>query len=296
MLKGRLGLERVQIAHADRHGVLYLDRGNFSINDGCLCFASGGGVLEAGDYQLPHQTLSALLIGPGTTVTHDVLRVLARHGTTLVAVGTEGTRIYTAPALGPDRSDVARAQARLWADDKTRLATARKMYARRLGEILPHKDIAVLRGIEGARVKESYKLLAQSFGLAWKGRRYNREQPDEADAANQAINHAASAVQAAAGIAVAALSALPQLGFIHEDSDQSFVLDVADLYRESITLRVAFHVAKRAGQGEDQPIDRMVRQTAAREFRRQQLIATMIDDIKSLLGIYRHEPDSADHA
>lgn len=296
MLKGRLGLERVQIAHADRHGVLYLDRGNLSINDGCLCFASGGGVLAAGDYQLPHQTLSALLIGPGTTVTHDVLRVLARHGTTLVAVGTEGTRIYTAPALGPDRSDVARAQARLWADDKSRLATARKMYARRLGEILPHKDIAVLRGIEGARVKESYKLLAQSFGLAWKGRRYNREQPDEADAANQAINHAASAVQAAAGIAVAALSALPQLGFIHEDSDQSFVLDVADLYRESITLRVAFHVAKRVGQGEDQPIDRMVRQTAAREFRRQQLIATMIDDIKSLLGIDRHEPDSGDHA
>ena len=296
MLKGRLGLERVQIAHADRHGVLYLDRGNLSINDGCLCFASGGGVLAAGDYQLPHQTLSALLIGPGTTVTHDVLRVLARHGTTLVAVGTEGTRIYTAPALGPDRSDVARAQARLWADDKTRLATARKMYARRLGEILPHKDIAVLRGIEGARVKESYKLLAQSFGLAWKGRRYNREQPDEADVANQAINHAATAVQAAAGIAVAALSALPQLGFIHEDSDQSFVLDVADLYRESMTLRVAFHVAKRVGQGEDQPIDRMVRQTAAREFKRQQLIATMIDDIKSLLGIDRHEPDSGDHA
>ena len=296
MLKGRLGLERVQIAHADRHGVLYLDRGNLSINDGCLCFASGGGVLAAGDYPLPHQTLSALLIGPGTTVTHDVLRVLARHGTTLVAVGTEGTRIYTAPALGPDRSDVARAQARLWADDKTRLATARKMYARRLGEILPHKDIAVLRGIEGARVKESYKLLAQSFGLAWKGRRYNREQPDEADVANQAINHAATAVQAAAGIAVAALSALPQLGFIHEDSDQSFVLDVADLYRESMTLRVAFHVANRVGQGEDQPIDRMVRQTAAREFKRQQLIATMIDDIKSLLGIDRHEPDSGDHA
>lgn len=295
MLKGRLGLERVQIAHADRHGLLYLDRGNLSVNDGCLCFASGGGVLAAGEYQLPHQTLSALLIGPGTSVTHDVLRVLARHGTTLVAVGTEGTRIYTAPALGPDRSDVARAQARLWADDKTRLATARRMYARRLGEILPHKDIAVLRGIEGARVKESYKLLAQSFGLAWKGRRYNREHPDEADAANQAINHAASAVQAAAGIAVAALSALPQLGFIHEDSDQSFVLDVADLYRESITLRVAFHVAKRVSQGEDQPIDRMVRQTAAREFKRQQLIATMIDDIRSLLGIDRHESDSADH-
>ena len=295
MLKGRLGLERVQIAHADRHGLLYLDRGKLSIVDGCLTFNSGGGVLEAGEYQLPQQTISALLIGPGTSLTHDVLRLLARHGTALVAVGTDGTRIYTAPALGPDRSDLARAQARLWADDNARIATARKMYARRLGEILPHKDIAVLRGIEGARVKESYKLLAQSFGLAWKGRRYNRDKPDEADAANQAINHAATAVQAAAAIAVTAVSALPQLGFIHEDSDQSFVLDVADLYRESVTLRVAFHVAKRVGQGEDQPIDRLVRQTAAREFRRQALIPAMIDDIKSLLGVERHEPDGVDH-
>lgn len=295
MLKGRLGLERVQIAHADRHGLLYLDRGHLSVVDGCLGFSSGGGVLPAGDYQLPHQTISALLIGPGTSLTHDVLRILARHGTALVAVGTEGTRIYTAPPLGPDRSDLARAQARLWADDKARVATARKMYARRLGEILPHRDIEVLRGIEGARVKESYKLLAQSFGLAWKGRRYDRARPDEADAANQAINHAATAVQAAAAIAVTAVSALPQLGFIHEDSDQSFVLDVADLYRESVTLRIAFHVAKRVTQGEDQPIDRLVRQTASREFRRQQLIPTMIVDIKSLLGLARDEPDGADH-
>ena len=97
MLKGRLGLERVQIAHADRHGLLYLDRGNLSIVDGCLTFKSGGGVLDVGDYQLPHQTISALLIGPGTSLTHDVLRLLARHGTALVAVGTDGTRIYTAP-------------------------------------------------------------------------------------------------------------------------------------------------------------------------------------------------------
>ena len=149
MLKGRLGLDRVQIAHADRHGLLYLDRGNLSVVDGCVHFASGGGVLDAGEYQLPHQTISALLIGPGTSVTHDVLRLLAHHGTALVAVGTEGTRIYTAPPFGPDRSDAARAQARLWADDRSRIAVARKMYARRLGEILPHKDIAVLRGIEG---------------------------------------------------------------------------------------------------------------------------------------------------
>ena len=285
MLKGRLGLERAQIAHADRHGLLYLDRGVLSVVDGCLHFNSGGGVLAVGDYQLPHQMLSALLIGPGTSLSHDVLRILARHGTTLVAVGTDATRLYTAPALGPDRSDIARAQARAWADEKTRIAVARKMYARRLGEVLPHTDIEVLRGIEGARVKASYKLVAQQFGISWKKRDFNRANPDAADLSNQAINHASTAVRAAAGVAVSAVSALTQLGFIHEDSDQSFVLDIADLYRESVTLRLAFHAAKRMQEGADDTVDRLVRQSAAREFRRIGLVPKMIDDIKSLFGV-----------
>jgi len=296
MLKGRLGLERAQIAHADRHGLLYLDRGVLSVVDGCLHFSSGGGVLAVGDYQLPHQTLSALLIGPGTSLSHDVLRILARHGTTLVAVGTDATRLYTAPALGPDRSDIARAQARAWADDKTRIAIARKMYARRLGEVLPHTDIEVLRGIEGARVKASYKLVSQQFGLSWKKRDFNRANPDAADLSNQAINHASTAVRAAAGVAVASVSALTQLGFIHEDSDQSFVLDIADLYRETVTLRLAFHAAKRLQEGADETVDRLVRQSAAREFRRIGLVPKMIDDIKSLFGVRDDGADGADHA
>lgn len=287
MLKGRLGLEQVRIAHADRHGLLYLERGVLTVVDGCLHFsAASGGALPAGEYQLPHQTLSALLIGPGTSLSHDVLRLLARHGTSLVAVGTDATRLYTAPALGPDRSDVARAQARAWADERRRVAIARKMYARRLGEILPHTEIEVLRGIEGARVKESYRLVAQSFGMAWKKRAYDRNRPDAGDLANQAINHASTAVRAAAGVAVAAVSALPQLGFIHEDSDQSFVLDIADLYRESVTLRLAFHAAKQLEQGQqDLTVDQLVRRSAAREFRRIGLVSKMIDDIKSLFGV-----------
>jgi len=50
-----------------------------------------------------------------------------------------------------------------------------------------------------------------------------------ADLPNQALNHAASAVEAAAAIATATI---PQPGFIHGDPGQSFVLDVADLYRD----------------------------------------------------------------
>lgn len=283
MLKGRLGLEKARIPHASRHGLLWLDRGALGVEFGCLQFITAGGNLDAGAYRIPHQAVSMILLGPGSTVSQDALRLLARHGTLLAAVGEDGVRCYTAPPLGPDRSDLARCQARLWADPKKRLDVARRMYAWRLGEVLPHRDIAVLRGIEGARMKKSYKLLAEQFGIAWKGRRYDRSKPNAADDANQAINHAATAVQAAATIAVVSLSALPQLGFIHEDSDQSFVLDVADLYRDSVTLPIAFAVAREAKTNDKDPIDRMVRKRAAKEFRKQKLISTMIDRVKELL-------------
>ena len=282
MLHGRLGLEKARIAHADRHGLIWLDRGTLGVENGCLRFTTAGGSLDKGDYQIPHQALSIILLGPGSKVSHDALRLLARHGTALAAVGEDGVRCYTAPPLGPDRSDWARQQARVWAQEKSRIDIARTMYSWRLGEVLPHKQIEVLRGIEGARMKETYKLVAQRYGITWSGRRYDRKNPNAADVANQAINHAATAVQAAATIAVAATSTLPQLGFIHEDSAQSFVLDIADLFRDRVTLPVAFAAAKEAKTNHRDTIDKIVRRRCSQAFRKDNVIPAMISRIKQL--------------
>lgn len=284
MLKGRLGLETARLPHADRHGLLWLDRGNLSVEDGCLRFvAAGSDTVPAGDYRVPHQSLSMVLLGPGSTVSHDALRLLGRHGTALAAIGEGGVRFYTAQPLLPDSSALARRQAIAWADAKRgRMAVARRMYAWRLGEVLPHRDIAVLRGIEGSRVKETYRIAAQRFGIHWNGRRYDRTDPGAADLPNQAINHAASAVEAAAAIAVAATATIPQLGFIHEDSGQSFVLDVADLFRDIITVPCAFKAAALAQKRPGEQIERVTRRMVAERLRRDGVIPAMIDRIKEL--------------
>ncbi len=284
VLKGRLGLETARIPHADRHGLLWLSRGNLYVENGTLRFQCAGSPdLSAGDYAIPFQTVSLVLLGPGTTVSHDALRLTARHGTGLAAVGDDGVRFYTAPPLGPDDSRLARRQARLWADaDGARLSVARRLYAWRLGEVLPHQDIAVLRGIEGARMKETYRLLAGKYGVRWQGRRYDRANPNAADAPNQAINHAASAVEAAAGLAVAATATIPQLGFIHEDSSNAFVLDVADLFRDRATLPIAFQAVRQAEKEPQVPLERHVRRIAGRSFRQDGVIDAMIGRIKEL--------------
>ncbi len=287
LLPGRLGLAEARVPHVDRHGLLWLSRGNLYVESGTLRFlAAASEGMEPGDYAIPYQTVSLILLGPGTTVTHDVLRILARHGTLLAAVGEGGVKFYTAPPMGQGRSDVARAHARLWADAATRMEIARHMYTHRFREDpVPHCDIAALRGIEGARLKECYRILARKYSVEWKGRRYDRQNPQAADLPNQAINHAATFVEAAADVAVAAAGALPPLGFIHEEPSNAFTLDIADLWRDEVTLPLAFSVAARVSPGSAGSLERAIRYEASAWFRKRKLIPAMIDRIKELLRV-----------
>jgi CRISPR-associated protein Cas1 len=159
------------------------------------------------------------------------------------------------------------------------------MLAWRFGEVPPAADMTVLRGIEGARIKEAYRLLAERHRVPWGARRYDRNDPEAADLPNKAINHAASAVEGAAMIAVAATATIPQLGFLHEDASSAFVLDLADLVRTTVTVPVAFAAARACLDDSRLVLEREVRRRAGEAFRREQLIPALIDRIKELLDV-----------
>jgi len=288
-----LGLSTARVPHVDRHGLLWLGGGLLSVSQGTLVFSRNtneNSHLPEGSFDIPFQTVSMVLLGPGSTVTHDALRLLARHGTAMAAVGQDGVRSYTAPPIMPDRSGLARRQAKVWADEKQRLDIARRLYAWRLGQVLPHRDIAVLRGIEGGRMKKTYANLAQLHGIKWNGRRYNRNNPNGADIPNQSINHAASAVEAAAAIAVTATATIPQLGFIHEDPGQSFVLDIADLFRDTITIPAAFSAAALYEKSTTEiNIERLVRKQTGQMLRKEKVVDKMIQHIKELFTVTEEE-------
>ena len=229
-----------------------------------------------------HAGVSMILLGPGSMVSHDALRLMARHGTALAAVGVDGVRLYTAPPLMSGRSGLARIQARCWSDPEKRLMIVRRMYAWRLGEVLPNRDISALRGIEGARMRETYRLVARTVGIDWNGRRYDRMNPARADLPNQALNHASSAVEAAAAIAVCATATIPQLGFIHEEASQAFVLDISDLFRDTVLIPSAFRAAKHVVERNLSDIERVTRREVGSTLSKQRIIPKMIQKIKNL--------------
>ena len=86
-----------------------------------------------------------------------------------------------------------------------RMATlaAHRRWTRAADEIVRTRDLGVLRGQEGARVKRAYALAAERHGIRWNGRHYDRDIPSAEVLQNQATNHAVSAMTAAAPVAVA---------------------------------------------------------------------------------------------
>ena len=126
--------------------------------------------------------------------------------------------------------------------------------------------------------------MLKNLGVNWQGRLFDRSNPSAADIPNQAINHAATFVESAAEIAVTAVGAIPQLGFIHEQSSNAFTLDIADLYRVDVTLPLAFGAAKKAQENPAISLEKAIRYSAAKTFQENKLIPCMIDRIKDILN------------
>ena len=109
------------------------------------------------------------MLGPGTKITHAAIKAAAENGCMIVWCGENGMHFY-ASGMGETRSAVnLLRQAELCVNQETRLEVAKRMYIRRFGSISsPDYTLQQLRGMEGIRVREAYKLASKSTGIPWK--------------------------------------------------------------------------------------------------------------------------------
>ena len=183
------------------------------------------------------------MLGPGVSITHAAISVLADHGCLVAWCGEEGVRFY-AVGMGETRSaSNFLHEARMWAQAELRMQVIRSLYQLRFSEKLdPELTLRQIRGMEGVRVRETYARASRETGVAWSGRSYRRDKWSTADPVNRALS--------AEFLPVRHLSyrscvgwILPALGFIHTGKMLSFVYDYAELYKTEVTLPVAFRAA-----------------------------------------------------
>jgi len=261
--------------------MIFIEHGQIDVLDGAFVVIDLNGVRT----HIPVGSVACIMLEPGTRVSHAAVHLASTVGTLLVWVGEAGVRLYASGQPGGARADRLLYQAKLALDDELRLKVVRKMYEVRFQEPAPERrSIEQLRGIEGARVRETYKLLARQYHLDWKARNYDHQQWDAADLPNRCLSSATSCLYGITEAAVLAAGYAPAVGFIHTGKPLSFVYDIADLFKFETVVPVAFRIASKSPT---QP-EREVRLACRDIFRSSKVlgrIIPLIEDVLSAGGI-----------
>ncbi len=262
----------------DRWTPLYLEHGRLEVDDSSVKWiAKDGSVVR-----LPVATVSALVLGPGTTITHAAVKACADCNAPIFWMGEEGMRFYAFGIAPNHENSMARKHAAAWANPKERSRIARDMFRFRFEDVeVDSATIQQLRGMEGKRVKREYALLGAKHGVTWKGRNYNARNWEMADGINRALSAANASLYALTAAVVCSMGFLPQLGFVHDAGTLPFVYDVADLYKHETSWPAAFEAIAIDPRDDGT----LVRKRLKERIEASRLLRRMPEDLKRLVGV-----------
>lgn len=262
----------------DRNSMVFIGRGHIEVRDGAFVVVDE---VNGERMHIPVGSVVCIMLEPGIRISHAAVKLAAATGTLLIWVGEAGVRLYSAGQPGGARSDKLLYQAKLALDEELRLKVVRKMFEVRFGEAAPQRrSVDQLRGIEGARVRATYKLLAQQYGVEWKGRKYDHKDWEKGDVINQCISAATSCLYGVTEAAVLAAGYAPAIGYLHTGKPLSFVYDIADLIKFETVVPVAFKIAAQHPRKPDQEV-----RIACREvFRTKRTLRDLIPLIEEVLA------------
>ncbi len=271
-------LETLTVAR-ERWTPIYLEHGRLEVDDSSVKWISADRTV----LRLPVATLSAVMLGPGTTVTHAAMRACADCNTPVCWIGAEGMRFYSFGVAPTHDNARARRQAKLHASRSRREVVARRMFRLRFGKDVDVEghSVKTLMGMEGKRVKALYSQFGAKYGVTWKGRNYNQEKWEMSDSINRAVSSANASLYALTTAVVCSMGYLPQLGFIHSAGTLPFVFDVADIYKPETTLEAAFQTLSVNPEADEKDVLTVLK----RFIEEGRLLQRMPGDIEKLLEV-----------
>ena len=226
----------------DRYPFIYLEHGRMEIDDSSVKWISA----DREVFRLPAAVVSTILLGPGTSVTHEAVKVLASLNTTVCWIGEDSLFFYAVGQTPTANTRNLKKQLFLASDPDSALAVAKKMFAQRFPDVsLRGKKLKDLMVMEGARIQMLYASLAEKYHVNWKGRSYKPGEFELSDLTNQLITACNTALYGLVSSVIHALGLSPRIGFVHSGSPLPFVYDVADLYKEQLVFDLAFSLTSR---------------------------------------------------
>jgi CRISPR-associated protein Cas1 len=263
----------------DKYPFIYLERGRLEIDDSSVKWID----CEANVVRLPIATLNCLLLGPGTSITHEAIKVIAQSNCSVCWVGEDSLLFYACGQTPTADTRNMREQMKLSVDLKKSMGVARRMFAKRFPEAdLEGKSLQEMMGMEGFRVRALYEQKGQEYGVGWKGRSFTPGKFELGDITNQVLTACNAALYGILSSAVHSMGYSPHIGFIHSGSPLPFVYDLADLYKEHLCIDLAFALTlEMAGKYNKHKVSAAFRQRVVDS----DLLGKIGKDIDSMLGV-----------
>ncbi|EEO03351.1 TPA: type I-E CRISPR-associated endonuclease Cas1 [Vibrio cholerae] len=225
----------------DKYPFIYLERGRLEIDDSSVKWIDS----DANIVPIPVATINTLLLGPGTSVTHDAIKTATAANCSISWVGEDSLLFYAAGFLPTADTRNLKKQMLLAASEESALKVARMMFAKRFPDAdLEDKTLKSMMGMEGNRVKALYQQKAEQYGVGWRGRQFTPGKFSLSDLTNQIMTASNAALYGILCSAIHSMGYSPHIGFIHSGSPLPFVYDIADLYKEHLCIDLAFSLTR----------------------------------------------------
>ncbi len=175
----------------EKYPFIYLERGRLEVDDSSIKWVDSDGQV----IRIPVATINAILLGPGTTVTHEAIKVASTSNCAISWVG-EDSLLYYASGIQPNsNSRNFKKQVELASNKKKALEVSRRMFKHRFPDAnLEDKTLKEMMGMEGYRVCEMYNKKAQYYNVGWKGRNFTPGKFEFSDITNRVLTSANAAL------------------------------------------------------------------------------------------------------
>lgn len=275
--KVREVIKPASILLSKRANVVYLEHCKVLQKDNRVLFLSVGDK-DSAFYNIPHQNTMFLLLGKGTSITDSAIRMLSEANVIVGFSGSDGSPLISAVDIcflspqGEYRpTEYMQGWMKMWVDESRRLAVAKEFLKIRLASTqtlwvlnpeLARRSIVVpdtltakfLTGIdramdtqhllsaEGEWAKGLYGCMARGFNLSGFVRDEKLlSRATKGDTVNGFLTHGNYICYGFAAVVLYALGISYALPVLHGKTRRgALVFDVADLFKDSICMPMAF--------------------------------------------------------
>lgn len=217
----------------DRLGFRYVEKATVYVKDNTIFLVRKSGVR---DHICPSET-TCLLLGSGTSITRDAVKLFSEQNTTILWCGKRGLSMYSVGLNA--NSSMSNAKIQIERTMSHRISLWKKLLFARNISYRDTSNVKELLLIEASFMKKQYETLAKSFGLVWNGRIPQTSKMDPDDTLNYAITICNMALYGVAVACICGMGYLPQFGIIHGSGATPLAYDIADVVKTYTSIPIA---------------------------------------------------------